>query len=242
MNRTNNELGIYCTSSNFITATVTISEDLDVVGLPPIVKYDEHDPVPTVVTLVNTVWILLRQRQGLIDGKRGLEQTITSLSQELTYLKKKHEQLESAFNHNENQLIDKKKLLLLKTEDDLEALKKIKSLKQEVHEMNQLLKSREWQFKHDFKRQQIEIASLQSKLRAILSKEQGEKWKGPSDSSIERKSFSRNEDLLKKCICRLENNIQLLVKENLELRRLLDGVSSEMAELLKARQSQVDVT
>jgi len=229
---------IYCTSSDFLRATETISEDLAIVGLPPIVKYSEKDPVPTVVCLINSVWTLLQHRQRLVDDKRLLDQNITGLSQELLYVKQKQQQLESALQLKEYELAKKNKLILSNTQHEVDSKKKIKSLKQEIHEMQQHLKSKEWQFQHDFKRQQNEIASLQSKLRGILNKEKGEKWKGPTDSSTERKTFSSNEDLLKKCIYRLENNIQQLVKENLELRKLLENVSSEMADLIKERKDQ----
>uniref|UniRef100_A0A1B6HN05 Uncharacterized protein n=1 Tax=Homalodisca liturata TaxID=320908 RepID=A0A1B6HN05_9HEMI len=228
----------YCSESNFVKALQTISEDISVVGLAPLAKYDGRNPVPVIVSLVNTVWTLLQHRQKLVDSKRDLELKITVLSENFNHSEDKLRKQEKMFHRNKNTLLKEKNMIKLLEQEKSEALAKCKSFKQEAQEQKQQLKSRELQFKFEFRKQLNEIASLQEKLRKILSKERGEKWNdhtvkfSNSKSSEEHSRIACIEDMYKKSINRLENNVQALIRENLELRKLLDNVSSDLAHLL----------
>uniref|UniRef100_A0A1B6MKK3 Afadin-and alpha-actinin-binding protein n=1 Tax=Graphocephala atropunctata TaxID=36148 RepID=A0A1B6MKK3_9HEMI len=228
----------YCCVENFEKALQTISEDISVVGLVPITEYDGSNPVPVIVSLVNTVWTLLQHRQQLVDSKRALQLKITVLSESLNHSEEKQKRQEINVLNKKNYLLIEKNMVKLLEQEKCEALVKSNVLVKKVQEQKQQLKSRELRFKFEFQRQSNEIASLQDKLRRILSKEKGDKWKGSVDNSSKAKSSDEHskldcvEDMYKKSINRLENNVQSLIKENLELRKLLDNVSSDLSHLL----------
>lgn len=74
------------------------SQDLYVVGLPPVAAYDGGNPGPCIVSLINTIWTLLYHRQNLVDYKRDLEQKITVLTNECDYVKVRLVRSTNAYN------------------------------------------------------------------------------------------------------------------------------------------------
>ncbi|XP_066906265.1 afadin- and alpha-actinin-binding protein-like [Halyomorpha halys] len=208
----------FCIDSNIPSCFNILVSELELISVP-VIEYEE-DQTKIMVYLLNVAWSLVcnKKRQAL----RINEQNEIILNQ-----KARINVLEDSNNKTILLLENEKKqcsffsesLGKIKSENDKLTLE-IREMKKQVNSLQGQLSKQELQFEHDIRRQNCLIEQLKIKLFKLL---------GPSSHKIPEKSITgvqsivpiKDKKLTNKCISNLQNNIQLLLMENVNLRNSL---------------------
>lgn len=208
----------FCSDSNIPPCFNILMNELELISIP-VIKYEE-DKIKTMVYLLNVAWSLVcnRKRQAI---------RINEQNEIILNLKARINVLEDSNNKTILLLENEKKQCLFLTE----SLGKVKSendklileareMKKHVISLQSQLSKQELQFEHDIRRQNCLIEELKMKLFKLLSPS-GHKYPDKSVTGIQSVVPIEDKKLANKCISNLQNNIQLLLMENVNLRNSL---------------------
>uniref|UniRef100_A0A3Q2Z768 SSX family member 2 interacting protein n=1 Tax=Hippocampus comes TaxID=109280 RepID=A0A3Q2Z768_HIPCM len=221
-------------------------------GLPPVWTQSGSSSDVNVVSLLNCVYELLQlHRRGLQTVENmEMEQlkssnSVDSLQLTITRLK---EQLELAKRENTG-LLERERQLQLKVKSLQNSLK---SEKEEIHKLQNIVSSRASQYNHEMKRKERELNKLKERLNQLLVDKKEKRLAIDVSNKLGRadgkrslwkteKTVAKHEGEMYKTLLRdYESRQKELLLENAELRKVLKQMKKEMVAILSSRKPNVN--
>lgn len=239
-------LTIVTDSKDIKSALDLISEELYVTGYPVLPTYDESKVSDCLISLINSVWTLIKDRKKYICEKRENDHSKMLIEQRIKLLEKRISDLEDS--KKSLQTIIKKKsneLEVLKMSNE-RVLNELCDSKKAYQKLEKVLFNKNEHFCGRIRQKECEIIELQKMLSQKVNKKTCFRNSSNNSDLIslhsdnDRQINDRGNDEFKEIeklhvlrMCKLENTIQTLVQENINLRNSMELFFRNLNKLYK---------
>ncbi|XP_042191122.1 afadin- and alpha-actinin-binding protein A isoform X2 [Callorhinchus milii] len=244
-----NNFGSFCTNGNVEQCISYLNQELTSMGLTSFYNEDAQKEL-NLVAIVNCMYDLLQLNRRSLRTLEDLETQHLKSSSDLDHLQhcqlKLKDQLESS--HREVKSFQEKDRQLQLKNRSLHSL--LKSEKEEIQKLQNIIASRATQYNHDMKRKEREYNKLKERLHQLVMDKREKKlsidvlnYLGRSDGRRSAwktvKTEARNEnEMYRAIINNYERHHKELMIENVELKQVLQQMKKDMMSILSPRKQR----
>ncbi|KAL3047368.1 hypothetical protein OYC64_021560 [Pagothenia borchgrevinki] len=242
-------LSDFCTEHNVQECLSHINQEVSSLGLPPLWTEASGSSEMKVVSVLNCMYDLIQlHHRGLRTlGNMEVEQLKTSSNVDFLQLSSTHlkEQLELSKRENTG-LLERERQLQLKVKTLQNSLK---TEKEEVQKLQNIIASRASQYNHEMKRKEREFNKLKERLNQLLADKKEKKQAIDVLNSIGRadgkrslwktvKTEAKHEgEMYKTLLSNYDTRQRELLLENAELKKVLQQMKKDMVSILSSRKT-----
>ncbi|KAI9519340.1 hypothetical protein NQZ68_029507 [Dissostichus eleginoides] len=242
-------LSDFCTEHNVQECLSHINQEVSSLGLPPLWMEASGSSEMKVVPVLNCMYDLIQlHHRGLRTLENmEMEQLKTSSNVDFLQLSSTHlkEQLELSKRENTG-LLERERQLQLKVKTLQNSLK---TEKDEVQKLQNIIASRASQYNHEMKRKEREFHKLKERLNQLLADKKEKKQAIDVLNSIGRadgkrslwktvKTEAKHEgEMYKTLLSNYDTRQRELLLENAELKKVLQQMKKDMVSILSSRKT-----
>ncbi|XP_066548113.1 synovial sarcoma, X breakpoint 2 interacting protein a isoform X2 [Amia ocellicauda] len=240
-------LSAFCTEDNITQCVSYVNQEVSSLGFPPLCSESNGKRDLSLVTVLNVMYELLQLHRRGLRTVEDLETEQLKSSSDLDHLQSSNSRLKDQLeiSRRENTALqERERQLQLKMKSLQNSLK---SEKEEVQKLQNIIASRATQYNHDMKRKEREYTKLKERLHQLLMDKKDKKlaievlnYVGRSDGKRSLwktgKTEARNEgEMYKTLLTDYECRQKDLMVENAELKKVLQQMKKEMVSILSPK-------
>lgn len=247
-------LSAFCTEENVDHCIFYLNQELTALGFPSLCVENECENEKKSLNLlmvVNCIHELLQLHRKSLRSLEDMETKQLKYSSDMGHLQNSHSKLKEHLEMYKRQVIslrERDRELQLKTKSLTQLLK---SEKEEVQKLQNIISGRATQYNHDMKRKEREYNKLKERLHQLVIEKKDKKltmellnYVGRADGKRSAwrtdKSEARSEGEMYKVILKnYEHHQKQLLIENADLKKVLQQMKREMISLLTPKKQRI---
>ncbi|XP_034530834.1 afadin- and alpha-actinin-binding protein-like isoform X3 [Notolabrus celidotus] len=249
LHRSSHMLNSFCTEHNVQECLSHINQEVSSLGLPPVWAESTGSTEMNVVTVLNCMYDLIQLHRRGLRTLENMEVEQLKSSSNVDYLQltstRLKEQLEQSKREN-TAILERERQLQLKMKSLQNCLK---SEKEEVQKLQNIIASRASQYNHEMKRKEREFNKLKERLNQLLVDKKEKKQAidvlnniGRADGKrslwkTEKTEAKHEGEMYKTLLSDYDTRQKELLLENAELNKVLQQMKKDMVTILSARRT-----
>lgn len=205
----------FCNINNILSCFSVVNSELDILGFKPVL-YEESNEKHCIINIVNTLWSLISSSKKQILRINELNEKLLNYNRQLISHEDAEKKCLRLLQTEKEKTANLEESLTKLTDNKEELISEMKDLKKEVTSIRLSMSGQQIQYENDMRRKDDIIEGLHSKLFNIIEK--GNTQRSEKTSKEGKCEAAVDISVFRKYMVSLQNNIQLLLKENVNLR------------------------